>query len=230
MRKTTSITVLLAACASVLLAVAGASADDGPNNEIYDLYQNGDGVYVRMRLESLTNLDLERRLVGEGDSWITVFENKSFSASEASATQHYCWDYVWQDIDCDTQPELCEDCDGDDVNECPSWCYAVYTMQYFDECVPPGTWEYLLDGWDDETIAVEDVGQDCDGEPDAGTDADSDADGDADGDADSDTDTDGDGDSGCSMSGTGSGSAGSVVAIGMLLVGLLSLALRRRRG
>lgn len=177
-----------------------------------------------------------------------VFEDRVFSADEADGTE-ICHSCGWSPSEtCDEEPDLCVDCDGDSVPECPGFCLPAYVFHVNDECVPPSTelvdpasvfyeiYEEDLGHLGTNGLNVEDTGDEClDSDADVDSDGDADTDTDADSDADSDTDTDtdmaSDGSSGdsCSVSNLGSPPPADALFLLMSAVGLGALILTRRR-
>jgi len=164
--------------------------------------------------------------------------------------------YYPSDI-CQTDPSKCEDCDNDSVPECCGGCLRRYSYQYLDTCVPPGNMKYTISDLEYSGLChysylftvdhvldcqSQDAGADAAADAEAGdagdadVDADGDTDTDADGDADGDSDNDNDsgqehedkGSNGCSV-GHVPAVPGSGVLVGMLMIGLVTLLLSRKR-
>jgi hypothetical protein len=222
-----------------------ASADNGPADEIYSLYQQGDGVRVKLGLLGYGTNGLNRRV--DDGPYETLFGFHLFEEDDLVDVEDDC--YQIDEISCSENPEECSDCDGDDVVDCSGMCLERNIFAFLDECVPPGLVTYWLvnDGITDDyrQLTVEDVGQDCDeivlgdvedfqpGDVDAGADA-------SFGDVAFEDDDPGDscalppgpqpGDSGCSVSGVGGDpGAGPLTAGIMCLVGLLAWVLGRQQ-
>ena len=222
--------LFIVSCALVpLLALVAmeARANDGVPPEIFELIQDGQDVVVTFGIvepggepgiDSHFNL---KRSGPEGD--VLVFENEAFDPADGEVRDPWCriqdsWGENDSDTECATFPDYCEDCDGDDVPECPSsspdfqaFCAAFLTYKVVDECVPPGLTEYVLATPNDTggymtgegSIDVVDSGESC-GPDDSGVD--------------------------CSVVGVGAGAGGAppvLLALFMGLVGLVALRLRR---
>jgi MYXO-CTERM domain-containing protein len=223
----------------VAIAVGSASAvaraDTGPPSGLASIIQEGQDVVVGLQQdESVCHL-WRRDLTTDEET--AICDGREFVAEErAGRTATACHDsYIW---DCETQPDHCVDCDGDGVNECSGYCWALDLYSVVDPCVAPGQYEYrtyaALSGIGVRSIDVTDTGDAClhGGIADADVDIQPDAGGDADADADSDVDADGDGDGdsaddgGCSSAPSRTPSPSTLLAALMLGAGLW---LARRR-
>ncbi len=241
-----------------LLAAPGAVRADGAIDELkYSLVQRGQDVQITLHLMDGPSWILT--LEGKNQKQWTVFDGRDFSKETPSSIEHDCmYNNYLNDggtFDCDTSPDYCEDCDGDQVLECHGSCYQMNIYHAVDRCVAPGHTTYTLyessypGGQYLNSLDVVDSGEPCldhDGGPDSGIDAGGDSDTDADADADGDSDTDGDADAdsgsdggqttehagsgGCGIAGSGAGLLGDSAAAWMMaLVGILALLGSKRR-
>jgi len=228
---------LIGAMAITCCALEGA-ANDGPSPTIHALLQEGEGVVVTLSLanggEPGMNDPISLRRETDGAE-IDLFEDQAFGAGDVLSSEPVCYGGVVDPEFCETNPDSCADCDGDDVLECVTydedlgadgWCETFNQVAVTDGCVPPGLATYTI--WepfgtiseieyDSATIDVEDVGQEC---PGGDADADSDADGDADADADADAgDADDDGDDSCAVVATGASTGPPLLSLLIRILG-----------
>jgi hypothetical protein len=255
----------LICCAALLAALAlprtaAANSPGMPDPPwIEEVTQEGADVVITFVMDT-TNwtssnlIALERT---DDDGVNCVAKNGSFDASEALETELFCPSYSQSPM-CESFPENCFDCDGDDEPECLNGCGLNGWFEIVDDCVPAGDAGYRLfgkwDGWEpwESHGALNVLESEADCEPSAAagpcdepsSDADADADADADSDADSDSDTDahgdwlpagpGDADGGgggsCSVSlaVTSQSLEGCGLFVLMLAIGLVAVVVRRR--
>jgi hypothetical protein len=179
-KVSSQVSPFLAVFASVALPHA-ASADGGINPGIHGLIQQDQDVIVELRLakqgygwdacwvEGVTCELVRRGPMGE----VTVFDHLVLSPEEMEPSELACYGQPSPEA-CQLEPEQCQDCDGDSVKECYTWggpCVVLYHHEVTDECVPPGSTEYVLVSAmfsDDEfiqesgqSIDVEDTGDSC---------------------------------------------------------------------
>lgn len=173
--------------------ITPALANDGPQPRLF-AQASGSAVTLTIELHAAGEpgigeaLDLVRV---EGASETTLESGVRREVADAEYETEYCknWevgtdstgdDTGNQPVDCDATPELCEDCDGDGVNECKHGCVTWQGWTVQDLCVNAGEVDYELreEGTTfaarNTSVTVSDVGQDCDDVGEGGTtDADS---------------------------------------------------------
>jgi len=124
-----------------LLASSPAWANGAPQPEPVDLEVVVEGSGVRIA-ESLPHtvvcevLRYSSETVPPSD--MTTVGEYGWLHEEPVETWLECWpldDMHWK-LDCGETPELCDDCDGDDVNECAGYCERFGRFEFVDECVP----------------------------------------------------------------------------------------------
>ncbi len=165
-----------------------ALANDGPTPRLY-AEANGSAVTLSIELHSAgepglgEDLDILRL---EGETETAVVEGRSWSSGEADYTTQHCknWEVGTTDTgvwwSCDDQPDRCEDCDGDGVNECRYGCVDWPGFLVEDACVEAGEVRYEVretgETYDVAAaeLTVEDVGQDCEEVGDTGDGSDDD--------------------------------------------------------
>jgi MYXO-CTERM domain-containing protein len=226
---------MIARVTAVALLVVGltaahrAEANDGQWPEIYELVQQGQDVEITLSLWPSEGTEINwdcypgdpfdndanviRRAEGT-DEYLVVLEEYRLTEELEPTGQspRYCHE---PDVEFCAAND-CEDCDGDEVPECPDLCCYKDLYTVVDECVPPGLYVYQsvddlgsLDLVNQESIEVVDAGTDeCDP-----------ADG---GDADEDSGED----CGCSAPG---GTALNPLALVMLALGIAAILIDRRR-
>ncbi|NLH47103.1 MAG: hypothetical protein GX444_00720 [Myxococcales bacterium] len=208
-------------------------------------------VHVSSELEM--NYRIRRYL---GDEVSDIVPARQFTAAEALARVTECTHMATDDdsdissaaadAECEQNPDECVDCDGDGTPDCFGLCYEMLYFVIADLCAPAGSADYLMemkaedgDDWNDwmsASITINPPSGDCvdttatvcqkvfwtDLPPDAYGDDDS-----ADGAADDDNDDDNDDDSGgCSV---GRGDPLLSLLGAMAAIGLVALAVSRRR-
>jgi len=132
---------------SALWSTSVALANDGPSPDLF-AEQSGPDVELMLRLHEggEPGIDSQLDLARDGEPLLT---DHRFSRDDAVASDWYCGggDSVMYGpldhmIDCEVEPEYCEDCGDSDVM-CPiGGCYEMYDIPVVDACVPEGehTW------------------------------------------------------------------------------------------
>ncbi len=118
--------------AAALALAAPALANDGPSPEEFELIADGPDVRVRLALADMgepNSVEVIRELGGDGEN----LGELAWSETGALETWVECHP---DGTDCELEPELCNDCDGDGVDECGGWCDHWGTFELLDECVP----------------------------------------------------------------------------------------------
>lgn len=190
----------------VATVVGTAAADDGTGWDLYERIQsmNQDGGDVIVSVKS-NYAPIDVTLTREGNHDPVVLFSGILTEEDADEHEGSC-PTLGSDEWCLEHPQACWDCDGDGIDECQDICAQSYRFDFVDECVYPGSVEYVLEDDDDvnvEEFVVEDVGQDCPKPPGWGE------------------------STGCSASGRGAG-AEAPLALLMLVVGVAAFLWRRR--
>ncbi len=149
-----------------------ASANDGPSPRLH-AEAAGQTVTLKLELHEAGEPGLGEELEilrTDPTPEETAVKGRAYESSDADYETDYCKNWELDsglDWTCDESPELCEDCDGDGVNECARGCE---TWQGFDltlACVEPGSTSYevreVANTWGvaQASIEVEDEGRDC---------------------------------------------------------------------
>ncbi len=150
------------ALAVTLLCTLAARANDGPPPDGFGVFVDEPDVIISINLADggePNQADITRE--GGGDT--VEIGQLSWSLEDASETWVTCRE---EHANCETEPELCVDCDGDEIPECSGWCITWGTFWLTDECVPVEgevqTYTYRAESYGSETVDVEHV-DDCQG-------------------------------------------------------------------
>jgi hypothetical protein len=168
-----------AAITALVLCNAGTAAADGAPVQypfIGDFVQLGQDVQIKIGIAQ-SPCSIDRR--GEGYDWQPA-DLVDGCCAITHSTQVVCWDFLYDPAECEENPGMYQDCNGDDYAECCGECFTKNYYHVIDQCVPPGETEYRLTadcsqaGTCEGAFLVEDSGDPC---LEVGADADSDADG-----------------------------------------------------